>query len=116
MTYRPGLMDPTPIKGFPYALLVRIPLLALALLAMIMLLLKWVGGSGELAWLLYPAVASAAAVLLTGLLQLYAIPLGVYVLWHAPGDPSQLHEAALIAGALHLGLSLFLLWRFSWVT
>ncbi len=61
------------------------------------------------------AVTAIIVVLATGLLQLYALPRGAYLLWRAPGHPSQLHEAALLCGALHLGLSLFLLWRVSWV-
>jgi hypothetical protein len=104
------------IPAFPYDLLVRAPLATLAQLATVMLLQFLAGGPRvESAWFLFAAVAGLFAVLATGLLQLYAIPRGIYLLWRAVGHPSQLHEAALLCGGLHLGFSLFLLWRVSWV-
>jgi len=108
-------MASSSIAGFPYSLLVRAPLGSLALLAAVML-------SGVPEWpfarsarILF-AVASYVGVLATGLLQFYAVPRGFWLLWEAPGNPSQLHKAALLCGTLHCVLALFLLWRASWVS
>ena len=100
------------IHGFPYAMLVRAPLAALVLLsgAMCMPAAEWPGARTGWFWF---TLASYLGVMATGLLQLYALPRGIWALWNAPDDSSQLHEVSLLCGALHLGLALLLTWSTS---
>ena len=102
-----------PIPGFPYALLVRSPLASLAVLAALVAYARLSQPYVDSTWFGMAFVTSLALVLLIAAAQLYAIPRAFYLLWRAPDESSQLHEASMLCGLLHLLFTLWLFWRLS---
>lgn len=96
--------------GFPYKLLVRVPLVTLTPLAMLLLFHR-IGGFPLLSisdWGSH-ALLAAQLVFVAGVIaQLYAVPAGMCAVYRAGEEHSFKHNLALLCGALQLALAFWM--------
>lgn len=102
-------MKTSPVPGFPYAHLVRWPLLALCGLLVLVLVDSTPARSHYDLGMFLRAMIVPGALFISGL-QLIAIVRALHCMWRARVMRSALHLYALACGCAYLGLVIWMLW------